>query len=84
MEVRFLSPKLRTRCNKSNLVHVYTAIIERRKSQERKLTFERNELMYNFFLVLRALIANRFVTSVISRLSHKLPMNPKKVFDKSV
>ena len=35
-------------------------VLKRRKSQKRKLTSGSNELMYNFLLVLRALIANRF------------------------
>ena len=35
-------------------------LFKRRQSHKPKLTFERNELMYNFLLVLRALIANRF------------------------
>ena len=35
-------------------------LLKRIKSHKRKLTFDRNELMYNFLLVLRALIVNRF------------------------
>ena len=35
-------------------------LFKRRQSHKPKLTFERNELMYNFLLVLRALIVNRF------------------------
>ena len=48
-----------TGCNNSNFSHVYTAIIKKRKSRKRKLTSDRNELMYNFQLVIRVLIANR-------------------------
>ena len=35
-------------------------LLKRRKSHKRKLTFDRNELTYNFLLVLRELTANRF------------------------
>ena len=35
-------------------------VLKRRKSQKRELTSDRSELMYNFLLVLRALLANRF------------------------
>ena len=56
MEVRFLSPKLRTGCDNSNLLHVYIAFIKK----EGNLTFDSNELIYNFLSVLRELIANRF------------------------
>ena len=35
-------------------------LLKRRQYHKPKLTFERNEHMYNFLLVLRALISNRF------------------------
>ena len=35
-------------------------LLKRRQYHKPKLTFERNEVMHNFLLVLRALIANRF------------------------
>ena len=35
-------------------------LLKRRQYHKTKLTFERNEVMHNFLLVLRALIANRF------------------------
>ena len=35
-------------------------LLKRRQYHKPKLTFERNEVMHNFLLVLRALIVNRF------------------------
>ena len=35
-------------------------LLKRRQYHKPKLTFERNEVMHNFLLVLRVLIANRF------------------------
>ena len=35
-------------------------LLKRRKSHKKKLMFARNELMYNFLLLIRVLIANRF------------------------
>ena len=72
VKVSFVSSKLRTGCDNSNLLLAYTAIIKkRRKSHKRKLTSDRNELMYNFLLVLRELIANRFcfIARKFSRLN---------------
>ena len=41
-------------------MQVYTAVIKKKAISQTKSDFERNELMYNFLVVLRALIANRF------------------------
>ena len=61
MEVWLLSPKLRPGCDWTTTCRTSTPqLLKTRKSHKRKLTFDRNELMYNFLLVLRALIANRF------------------------
>ena len=39
---------------------VAPAIIKKKEISQKKLMFARNELMYNFLLLIRVLIANRF------------------------